>query len=91
MGAKETVEPVLAYLEVNPKRLYILGGPWYGYLCCYRVLESCQDPRASTFLDHTHTLLQEAADKIDIPEWRQSFLENVATNREIVQLWMAQQ
>jgi len=55
------------------------------YLTCYRVLKASGDPRADDILQEAHTMLQEqAATLIDEGE-RQSLLENVEANREIVE------
>jgi ADP-ribose pyrophosphatase YjhB (NUDIX family) len=54
-------------------------------LTCYRVLGADQDPRAEELLKTAHGLLQEQAAKITDEQLRHSFLENVATHRELVQ------
>jgi predicted ATPase/DNA-binding SARP family transcriptional activator/Flp pilus assembly protein TadD len=59
--------------------------PFEVYLTCYRVLAANQDPRAEELLDTAHELLQEQARKITDEKMRDSFLENVAAHRELVQ------
>ncbi len=54
------------------------------YLTCYRVLSANQNPRAQEILQTTYGLLQEQAKHIGDEKLRRSFLENVATNREIL-------
>jgi predicted ATPase len=58
--------------------------PFWVYLTCYRVLCANQDPRAEAILGTAHSLLQEQAAKISDEELRRSFLENVATHREVM-------
>lgn len=58
--------------------------PFQIYLTCYRVLEANEDPRAGEILTTAHDLLQERAAKITDQAMRSSFLENVASHREIV-------
>jgi DNA-binding SARP family transcriptional activator/predicted ATPase/Tfp pilus assembly protein PilF len=59
--------------------------PFQVCLTCYRVLGADQDPRAEELLKTAHGLLQEQAAKITDEQLRHSFLENVATHRELVQ------
>ena len=54
------------------------------YLTCYRVLSANQDPRAQKILQTAYGLLQEQAKHIGDEKLHRSFLENVATNREIL-------
>ncbi|MCG3206959.1 MAG: hypothetical protein FOGNACKC_00559 [Anaerolineae bacterium] len=44
-------------------------------------------PSASEVIEAGYRELMQSADKISNPEWRQSFLENVAGNRAIVKRW----
>jgi hypothetical protein len=57
------------------------------YLTCYRVLRANGDPRAREILDAGYRLLQERATHINDEKLRRSYLESVATHREIVKLW----
>ncbi|MEM7534866.1 MAG: BTAD domain-containing putative transcriptional regulator, partial [Chloroflexota bacterium] len=83
--AQGYIEEVLLYLDQNPDQVYLFIETFELHLNCYRVLVACQDPRAMTMLKTTHTLLQTCAERIDVPGWRQSFLENVAVNRAILE------
>ncbi len=38
-------------------------------------------------LESGHQALMELADKINVPSWRQSFLENVPQNRALIEIW----
>jgi tetratricopeptide (TPR) repeat protein len=81
--AKAYVEKVLHHLETGT-----LDGvlePFRIYLTCYRVLQANRDPRAGEVLDTAHNLLQEQAAKIGDEDLRQSFLENTANQREILE------
>jgi len=80
--ALSTIEEILTYLETET--LDGADEPSLVYLACYRVLEACEDPRAQDILNIAYNLLQESAAKISNEEFRRSFLENVAANREIV-------
>jgi tetratricopeptide (TPR) repeat protein len=83
--AQDHVEEIMSYLQGHT-----LGGggillaePARVYLTCYRVLEANGDPRAQDVLEEAYRFLQERAAKISDKGERQSFLENVAANREI--------
>jgi class 3 adenylate cyclase/tetratricopeptide (TPR) repeat protein len=54
------------------------------YLTCYQVLRANQDPCASEILTTAVEMLLERAARIEDEETRRSFLENVATHREIM-------
>jgi hypothetical protein len=77
------VEEILSHLEsgtpATMEQPLLLG------LTCYRVLQASDDPRAATVLEEAHQLLQEIAAKFTDGDLRRSFLENVATHRELVQ------
>jgi len=53
-------------------------------LICYRVLEANHDPRAATVLETAQRVLQEYAAQIPNTALRRSFLDNVATHRELL-------
>jgi len=80
--ALEHVEEILAWIEANGTEE--IEYPLQVYLTCYRVLRASQDSRAGDILNTAHRLLQERAAKISDEEMRCSFLENVATHREIL-------
>nr|PZN19169.1 MAG: hypothetical protein DIU80_21945 [Chloroflexota bacterium] len=76
------MEPLLAILDYYPRAG--LDEPFFAYLVCYRVLDALRDPRAAAVLEAGQRLLREYADNIASPALRQSFLENVATHRELL-------
>ena len=64
-----------------------LHGTWEPlriYLTCYHVLRAHEDSRADEVLGNAYYLLQERTAKIDDPDLRRSYLENVSYHREIV-------
>src|SRR5262245_14752929 len=80
--AQALVEAILNVLADYP--LAGLGEPFYVYLTCYRVLDTTHDPRATTVLQTALRLLHQYADSITDEGLRRSFLENVATHRELL-------
>jgi hypothetical protein len=80
--AQRLVEPMLTVLAEQPQAGW--NTPFYVYLTCYRVLEENGDPRAATVLQDGQRLLREYADRIADDALRQSFLNNVATHRELL-------
>ena len=87
--AREQVDEILAWIETNgPEGIEY---PLQVALTCYRVLRATEDSRAEDVLNAAHRLLQEQADKIDDEALRRSFLENVATHREIIGEWEGRQ
>jgi adenylate cyclase len=81
--AKITLDKVLTHLEIGPPNGTIAPGQIY--LTCFQVLQANQDPRAQTFLETAHQLLQERAASIKDDLLKQSFLENVPAHREILE------
>lgn len=84
-------QEILAWLDENGT-----GGieyPLQVYLTCYQVLQATTNgatgPQALTILSQAHTMLLEQAHGISDPDLRRSFLENVAANREIIEIWVA--
>ncbi|MEM7532903.1 MAG: tetratricopeptide repeat protein, partial [Chloroflexota bacterium] len=90
VGEHDTIdahlEDVLFYLEQNRDKLYLMINPIAVYLICYQVLNAWQDTRASAIFDAGYTLLQSYADRIQHADWRHSFLENVATNQQLLSI-----
>ncbi len=85
--ARACVEEILCYLENST-----LDGteePLKVYATCYHILRDMQDPRSQTILETAHRLLEERAARISNQDLRNSFLENVPENREIVAAWEA--
>jgi len=88
--ARAYVEEILSHLEAGTPSAgsgHGLDGtidPFQIYLTCYRVLKASQDPRGGQLLTAAADLLQERAARITDEAMRRSFLENVASHREIV-------
>jgi tetratricopeptide (TPR) repeat protein len=80
--AQTLVETMLPVLAERPQAR--VRTPFYAYLICYDVLEAVQDSRAATVLQTAQRLLQEYAEQIPNTALRRSFLENVATHRELL-------
>ena len=80
------VEAILKVMENHP--LVSPDEPFRIYLTCYRVLDANYDPRATTILQTAHHLLHEYANHITDDSLRRSFLENVATHRELVRAYV---
>jgi tetratricopeptide (TPR) repeat protein len=78
------VEEILKLLETNS----LTGNkdPLRIYLICHRVLKEKDDPRAIEIVNQAFDQLQEQAALIDDSHIRQTFLESVRTNHEIVEL-----
>ena len=82
-GAQARVAEILPCLDDDP----LLQGAedvFQVFVACYRVLHASGDPWAAHILDQAHSLLQEQASKIGDEKLRSSFLENVASHREIM-------
>ena len=64
------------------------NNPGLVYRTCaetFDALGEAENTRA--VLENGHRALMEMADKINVPEWRQSFLENVPDHRAIMEMW----
>lgn len=83
------VTQILDFLE--ERTLDGTDEPMRVYLTCYQVLQANRDPRADVVLRAAHTLLMAHAQKIEDEAMRQSYLENVAANREILQSFAEQE
>ena len=58
------------------------------YRTCAETFEALGETENSrAVLESAHQALMEIADKINVPEWRQSFLENVPDHRAIMEMW----
>jgi len=85
LSALTQAAPILTFLETHS-----LDGteePLRIYLTCYQVLKANNDPRASGLLRTAHAKLMEQAGNTQNETLRQSFLENVAANREIIEAY----
>jgi hypothetical protein len=64
--------------------------PQRDYYYCYRVLAATGHPeQARRALQAAYDLVKTRAERIIDPALRQSFLDNVAQNREIIAAWQA--
>jgi tetratricopeptide (TPR) repeat protein len=81
-AAQEQVEAMLPVLAEGPP-LGLLE-PFDDYLTAYRILAATGDPRASGVLRAGRRLLQAYAERIEDDAIRRSFLEDVATHRELL-------
>ncbi len=81
--------------HVNAAWLYLKEHPWVGYNHPGLVYRTCAETfdalgeadLVQVVLENGHRALMEVADKINVPEWRLSFLENVPENRAIMEMW----
>jgi hypothetical protein len=85
--AQTLVELMLPVLSERPGARVLT--PFYAYLICYQVLEAIQDTRAATVLQTAQRLLQEYAAQIPNTALRRSFLENVATHRDLLRVYQS--
>jgi predicted ATPase len=81
--AQSYVEQTLVLLD-NPDALSEAWDPLGVYLTCVQVLRAKGDPRAEPVLARGYRELQARAAKIAEDDLRQSYLEGVPANREIV-------
>jgi adenylate cyclase len=80
--AMSQVENLYQFLTDSPP--YGTLEPMRIYLTCYQVLRDAQDQRARQVLELAHQELQERAEKIEDLGLRESYLENVQGNQEII-------
>ncbi|MEM7131677.1 MAG: BTAD domain-containing putative transcriptional regulator [Chloroflexota bacterium] len=83
--AQSNVETILPLL--SPALLDRASDPLRIYLSCHQVLNQIGDLRAVTVLTEGHRYLQTTAALLEDGEMRQSYLENVLSNRKMVGLW----
>jgi tetratricopeptide (TPR) repeat protein len=85
-SALSLVEQVLDFLAHQP--LEGVDEPIQIYLTCYHVLRGLgDDRRAGDVLQQSHNRLMVNAEKIIDPAIRATFLGNVPSHRELMQLW----
>ena len=64
------------------------GNPGRVYRHCAETFDALGDEEdLRAVLESSHQALMEVADKIDVPDWRQSFLENVPDHRALMEMW----
>jgi tetratricopeptide (TPR) repeat protein len=88
--ARQYAHEVWDYIKENGyMRLNSPGG-------VFRILADTFDALGETeelqaVLASAHQALLELAEKIDMPEWRKSFLENIPENRALMEMWERRQ
>ena len=80
------VEQIMDFLKDH--NLDGTNEPMRIYLTCYQVLQAAGDPRADEILTQAHAILMERANKITDEAMRTSYLENVAANKQIVDIFL---
>lgn len=84
--ARKYAEQAWEYLKVYS--LEGLENPAVDYRACAEVFDALGEPEmVQVILESGYKALIEAADKITVPEWRQSFLENEPENRALIEIW----
>jgi len=86
VAAMQSIEKILAHLA-SGKSLDGTDEPARVYLNCYLALEANQDERSESLISAAYNLLITRADNIPEPAARQSFLENIPHNKEIISIW----
>jgi class 3 adenylate cyclase/tetratricopeptide (TPR) repeat protein len=89
-SALAQVESILSHLGSGGS-LDGADEPLRVYLSCYSVLAAGADERAEPVLRTAYDLLQARAGAISNEAARQSYLQNVACNREIIEAWRQHQ
>lgn len=86
--AKTECDAIFEFLKTHPHRQ---GDPTAlaALLTCYHVARAMNDLNARALLNSAYAQLQTRAEKISDASMRQSFLENVPHNAEIVREWNA--
>jgi class 3 adenylate cyclase/tetratricopeptide (TPR) repeat protein len=65
-----------------------MGNPAMVYRICAETFDALGEAeKFQTIVESGHQALIEVADKINVPSWRQSFLENVPDHRAIMEMW----
>ena len=81
------IEEILERTE-NCQKLDGLIYPYQACLTCFQALRIINDPPRSKVLQNAHRKLQARADKISDGELRLSYLENVASHRELLKMYL---
>ncbi len=65
-----------------------MGNPQAVYLYCAEVFDALgETENLREHLELAHQEFMDVANHIDVPEWRQSFLENVPEARALMEMW----
>ncbi len=84
--ARKYVAEVWDYLQAHGGA--VMENPSTAYRICSEVFEALGERENARLALHAgHQALVDKADMINMPEWRQSFLENVPENRAIMEMW----
>jgi len=84
-GASETIAPILARFE-RGETIGHVDDVFRIYLDCHRILRRAGDPRARAWLEAGHRELMRLESGLDEVD-RASFLANIASHRELLQIW----
>jgi hypothetical protein len=77
-----------AWDHLKTRGFTMLENPAWVYRACSEVFEALGEAEtARSVLESGHQALLEKAVTINLPEWRQSFLENVPDNRALMEMW----
>ena len=91
LGRQEEARPLTAeaWHYLREQGTEGLSSPSWSYLCILDVVAAIETPGISAreVIEAGHNELMQRAEKISNPDWRRSFLENVAENRAIVERW----
>jgi len=65
-----------------------MSNPGMVYRTCCEVFDALGEvENAQAVIENCHQSLMEFANTINVPEWRQSFLENVPDHRALIEMW----
>lgn len=84
-GAQQWMSAMLAYVEEHRdlSELNSIDEPARALLSLFQILQAAGDPRAPALARRARGWLQERAARIQDPDTRRTYFENVPTNREI--------
>jgi tetratricopeptide (TPR) repeat protein len=65
-----------------------MGNPGIVYRLCAETFDALGEPElARAVIESAHQELVNMADRINVPDWRQSFLENVPEHQALMEMW----
>jgi tetratricopeptide (TPR) repeat protein len=84
--ARQDAEGIFSYLSTHGGKG--MESPIWAYQTCADIFDALNESeQARAAVEAGYRALMEQAEKIDDPDWRKSFLENVAEHRAIIDLW----
>jgi len=84
--ARRDAEEIAGYLSTHGTKG--LESPTWAYQTCADIFDALGElEQARTAVEAGYRELMERVEKIDEPEWKKSFLENVPEHRAIIELW----